>query len=92
MSDWSLYLIRCRDGELYTGISNDVEQRMAQHREGKGAKFTRGKGPLKLAFHQTVGDRSRASRLEWRVKRLRKKDKERLVGGELELAALLDEG
>ncbi len=89
MSQWSLYLIRCGDGKLYTGISNDVPKRFSQHTDGNGAKFTRGKGPLELVFHQEVGDRSRASKLEWRVKRLQKREKEKLVNGDFALDDLL---
>ena len=93
MPDWSLYLIRCRDGKLYTGISTDVQERLERHGGRGGAKFTRGKGPFDLAFCHLVGSRSLASRLEYRVKSLRKIDKERLVLGELALADLFaDEG
>lgn len=91
MNQWFLYLIRCADGKLYTGISTDVEHRFQQHETGEGAKFTRGRGPLDLVFQQSVGDRSRASRLEWRVKRLNKKDKEKLVEGRIVLDQLLEE-
>ena len=89
MSEWSLYLIRCRDGRLYTGISTDVENRLSQHGGENGAKFTRGKGPFELAFHQIVGDRSRASKLEWRVKKLRRIEKEKLISGDLVLDSLI---
>lgn len=82
MAEWSLYLIRCSDGKLYTGITTDVERRFGEHGGQLGAKFMRGKGPFKLAYSASVGDRSLASRLEWRVKRLAKRDKERLVNGE----------
>lgn len=91
VSEWSLYVIKCGDGKLYTGITNDVEQRFSQHESGDGAKFTRGRGPLELVFRQAVGTRSRASKLEWRVKRLKRKDKERLVAGILGLDGLLEE-
>lgn len=89
MTDWSLYLLRCGNGTLYTGISTDVDKRLEQHHTGLGAKYTRGKGPFELAFVQQVGDRSRASRLEWRVKRLKRRDKERLITGKLPLDSLL---
>lgn len=82
---WFLYLLRCRDGALYTGITNDVESRLEAHRNGTGAKYTRGKGPLTLAYTREVGSRSLASKLEYRVKRLRKSEKERLVSGDFEL-------
>jgi putative endonuclease len=91
MSGWSLYLLRCYDGKLYTGITTDVERRLSQHSEGMGAKFTRGRGPFRLVFSKEVGGRREASRLEWRVKRLRRGDKERLIEGKLKLDSLLME-
>lgn len=86
---WSLYLIRCCDESLYTGITTDVAARLEQHANGNGAKYTRGRSPLKLAFSQSVGDRSLASKLEYRVKRLSRADKERLTSGEIRLLELL---
>jgi putative endonuclease len=81
MSLWSLYLVRCADSSLYTGIATDVSQRFAQHCQGgpRGAKYLRGRGPLQLVFCVEVGDRSQASKLELRVKRLSKMHKERLL-------------
>lgn len=90
MKEWSIYLIRCNDGSLYTGISNDVDKRLSHHGGPLGARFTRGKGPFSLEFCREVGSKSLASRLEWRVKRLRRADKERLIGGELDLDRLLE--
>jgi putative endonuclease len=70
-SAYSIYLIECSDGSLYTGIATDVERRLAEHRNSpRGARFLRGKGPLKLVFMREVGDRSLAARIEARVKRL----------------------
>ena len=89
MADWSLYLVRCADRSLYTGIARDVAVRFAQHGGDKGAKYLRGKGPLSLVFQAPVGDRSEASKLEWRVKRLKKQEKEKLVDGTLKLEDLL---
>ena len=81
MPDWSLYLIRCADGSLYAGIAKDVERRLEEHRAGgpRGAKYLRGRGPLELVFQEKIGSRSLAARVERRVKRLRKPDKERLL-------------
>ncbi len=76
---WRLYILRTASGMLYTGITNDVARRFAQHQSGKGAKALRGKGPLELLFHCEAGDRSSASRLEYQVKQLKKPDKIRLV-------------
>jgi len=81
MSDWHLYLIRCRDGSLYTGITTDVARRFAEHRENKGtgAKYLRGRGPLMLVFQKKLGSRSLALGVESRVKRLSKARKEQLI-------------
>lgn len=81
MSLWSLYVVRCADSTLYTGITTDVPERFAQHSEGgvRAAKYLRGRGPLELVFSAEVGDRSEASRLEWRIKKLSKAKKERLL-------------
>ncbi len=83
MSDWSLYLVRTRQGTLYTGITTNVERRFAEHQAGcpKGARSLRGRGPLALVFSAPVGDRSRASRLEWRIKQWPRQKKEDLVSG-----------
>jgi len=78
-SPWQLYIIRTAGGMLYTGITNDVMRRFHQHQCGKGAKALRGKGPLELMFHCEAGDRSQASKLEYRVKQLRKQEKVRLI-------------
>ena len=79
---WSVYLIRTATGQLYCGISTDVERRLREHQQGRrGARALRGKGPLTLVFQQVVGNRSLASRVEYRVKQLSKKEKEALVAG-----------
>ena len=81
MADWYLYLIRCRDGSLYTGIATDVARRFAEH-QGKGdtgAKYLRGRGPLTLVFQKKLGSRSLALKVESRVKKLSKARKEKLI-------------
>lgn len=72
-------MLRTPAGALYTGITTDVTRRLAQHQSGKGAKALRGKGELQLVFHCAAGDRSLASKLEIRVKKLSKSQKELLV-------------
>ncbi|MCH8060534.1 MAG: GIY-YIG nuclease family protein [Proteobacteria bacterium] len=92
MSDreYSLYLLRCADGSLYTGIAVDVEKRIAEHEEGsRGAKYLRGKGPLRLVFEQTIGNRAIASRFEYRVKQLGRSQKEALIDGQATLREVL---
>ncbi|WP_373879211.1 GIY-YIG nuclease family protein [Klebsiella variicola subsp. variicola] len=87
---WFLYLIRTADNRLYTGITTDVPRRFLQHQAGKGAKALRGKGDLLLAFSHEVGEHSLALRLEYRVKQLTKREKERLVAGEDAFDTLLE--
>lgn len=77
--EWRLYILRTASGMLYTGITTDVQRRFACHQSGKGAKALRGKGPLTLLFHCAAGDRSLASKLEYRVKQLKREHKLRLV-------------
>lgn len=80
---WSVYLVRTASGSLYCGISTDVERRFLEHQGGnRGARALRGKGPLSLVYQRLVGDRSAASKMEYRIKQLNKKEKEKLVRGE----------
>lgn len=81
MAQWSVYMVRCGDGTLYTGIATDVRRRVAEHArpDGRGAKYLRGRGPLRLVFVMAVGGRSRALRIENRIKMLRKARKEALL-------------
>lgn len=81
MTPWYLYLIRTADNALYTGITTDVQRRYKQHQSGK-ARRRCAERELTLAFAAQVGDRSLALRLEYRVKQLTKRQKERLVEGE----------
>ena len=78
-SDWKVYILRCGDGSLYTGISNDVEGRLKAHQSGKGAKYTRGRGPLELAYQENCGSYSDASKREAQIKKLTKREKEQLI-------------
>lgn len=88
MNCWFLYLIRTADNRLYTGVTTDTARRLLQHQTGKGARSLRGKGELTLVFAQQVGERSQALRIEYRIKQLPKREKERLVAGEVALADL----
>ncbi len=87
---WFLYLLRCGDGSLYTGISNDVARRLAAHRAGRGARCLRGRGPLTLVRRIRVGSRSDALRAEHRVKSLKKERKEKLALGKVRLKDILN--
>ena len=81
MLDWHLYMIRCHDGSLYTGITTNVARRFAEHQEnnGLGAKYLRGRGPLTLVFQKKLGSRSLALGVESKVKKLSKVRKEELI-------------
>ncbi len=93
MNNWFLYLIRCRNGRLYTGITTDVERRFEEHEGGdkKGSKYLRGKAPLELVLKKKVGDRSMALKIEAKVKKLPKTKKELLVDGKINIREIKKE-
>jgi putative endonuclease len=76
---WQVYVVRCSDRSLYTGITTDVERRLRQHRAGTGAKFFRGRSPLALVYLETGHSRSSASRREAAIKALSRGQKEQLL-------------
>jgi putative endonuclease len=90
MAMWQLYLIRCEDGSLYTGITTDVSRRLHEHQNAgkKASKYLRGKGALTLVYQKQVEDRSEASKLEYAIKQLSKLQKEQLVAGQLDIRNL----
>jgi putative endonuclease len=88
-TEYSVYIVHCGDDSYYTGISADVERRLKEHENSpRGAKYLRGRGPLRLVFSEIAGDRSEASSLEYRIKRLKRSEKEALIDGSLSLQAL----
>lgn len=78
-NSWKLYILRCGDGTLYTGITTDVEKRLDAHRTGKGAKYTRGRSPLTLVYREDCGDHSAALKREIEIKKFSREEKERLI-------------
>lgn len=76
---WFFYLVRCRDGSLYAGITNDLTRRIAQHNDGTGARYTRGRGPVRLEYHEACDGRAAASRREREVKSWQRTAKEALI-------------
>ena len=76
---WYLYILRCGDGTLYTGITTDVKARLDQHRCGKGAKYTRGRGPLELVYSEECGTHSDALKRELAIKSLSREEKQNLI-------------
>ncbi|MDQ6996003.1 MAG: GIY-YIG nuclease family protein [Mariprofundus sp.] len=77
--EWYIYLIRCNNGHLYTGISTDVARRFSAHQCGKGAKYLRGKNPLELVYQKKAGSRSDALKSEALVKKMTKAAKENMI-------------
>ena len=72
---WVCYILECGDGTLYTGITNDLEMRIRTHNLGKGAKYTRNRLPVKLKWSEVVENRSEASKLEYKIKKLSRSQK-----------------
>ena len=72
-------MLECGDGTIYTGITDDLERRLKAHKEGKGAKYTRGRGPLHRVYVEECGDHSTALRREIEINALSKEDKEALI-------------
>ena len=72
---WVVYILECKDGSLYTGITDRLQHRLAAHRAGKGAKYTKGRGPLQLRYLEDCRDHSHALKREIEIKRLSKKQK-----------------
>lgn len=79
-STWWVYLLLCGDETLYCGIALDVEARLKQHQEGKGAKYTRGRGPLEVVYRQDSGTKAEALRRERAIKRMSRTAKLKLCG------------
>ena len=76
---WFVYLLRCGDGSLYCGITDDVSRRLEAHAAGKGAKYTRSRLPLELAYREEVPDRSAALRREAAIKKMTRQEKLSLI-------------
>src|SRR3954467_10665765 len=77
--EWSVYVLRCGDGSLYTGIAKDVTARLSKHQKGRGAAYTRTHLPVQLVYQETRFTRSGALIREARLKRLSRPQKERLI-------------
>ena len=76
---WAVYILRCADGTLYTGIAPDVEKRVQKHNEGKGAKYTRGRTPVELVYREDHPNRAEASKREYQIKQLSRAEKLELI-------------
>ena len=82
-SCWWVYIVRCADRSLYTGVTTDVSRRVRQHNAGDASRYTRSRLPVQLAYRETTVDRGTALRREAAIKRLSRKAKEQLIGDPL---------
>ena len=73
------YIIRCSDGTLYTGWTNDLEKRIASHNDGTGGKYTRARRPVKLVYHEAFKTKQEAMSREWQIKHMSRQDKDKLI-------------
>ncbi|RYL88171.1 GIY-YIG nuclease family protein [Sporolactobacillus sp. THM7-4] len=79
MKSYSVYILECSDGSLYTGYAADVRKRFELHRSGKGAKYTRSHKPLRIVYEEAFPDKSSALKREWEIKHLTKPEKQDLI-------------
>lgn len=77
---WLVYILRCRDGSLYTGITNDLAKRLQAHHDGVASRYTRSRLPVKLVYLESAANRSSATKRELAIKRMKRARKERLWG------------
>jgi putative endonuclease len=89
---WWVYILECRDGSLYTGITLDLERRFQLHRQGKAAAYTRAHRPERLLWSRAAASRSKALKLEWAIKQMTKERKLSLVAGKLNVVEVLKKG
>lgn len=75
-----VYIVKCSDGTLYTGYTVDIERRVQEHNNGEGAKYTRGRTPVKLLYKESFLSRSNAQKREYEIKKLPRSKKEELIG------------
>ena len=74
-----VYILRCADGSLYTGWTNDLEKRLQAHNSGHGAKYTKSRLPVELCYHESFEDRGQAKSREWHIKRMTRQEKLKLI-------------
>lgn len=83
MDEHIVYILKCKDDTLYTGYTNDLEKRLAMHESGKGAKYTRGRGPFQVMFVEKYSTKEEAMQCEYKIKQLTRKDKFELIRDKL---------
>jgi putative endonuclease len=79
MSIWTLYILQCNDGSLYTGITTDLQKRLKRHNQGCAAKYTRPRRPVKLVYSEVLGTESLARKREAEIKKLSRQSKLELI-------------
>ena len=77
--NWLVYMLECSDNSIYTGITNNLEERLKRHQSGKGAKYLRGRLPIKLVYEESFINRSEATKKEIHIKKMSKKEKRNLI-------------
>jgi len=77
---WLVYILRCRDGSFYTGITNDLPNRLQAHQHGKASRYTRSRLPVTLVYLESAANRSAAAKRELVIKRMSRQVKKRLIG------------
>lgn len=82
--NWTVYILKCADGTLYTGITNDLDARIVKHENGTGAKYTKGRGPFEVIYQEKFENRSEASKRELAIKALSRSDKLELLKNSFE--------
>ncbi|SDQ04394.1 putative endonuclease [Virgibacillus subterraneus] len=83
VNEHTVYILKCKDKTLYTGYTNDLEHRVAMHEQGKGAKYTRGRGPFQVVFVERFSTKEEALQKEYQVKQLSRKEKFQLIRDKL---------
>ena len=86
------YLLTCRDGSFYCGWTNHLHERVKAHNEGRGAKYTKSRRPVSLAYYEVFATKEEAMKREWAIKKLSRREKERLVEGFLAENLMLQTG
>jgi len=90
MNSWFVYVLRCKDNTLYTGITTNLKRRLQEHNtSNRGAKYTRSRRPCGLVFSRGPLSRSTAASLEYKIKKLRKKEKEKMIAGSDDIIATI---
>ncbi|MFC4558538.1 GIY-YIG nuclease family protein [Virgibacillus kekensis] len=82
-NEHTVYILKCGDNSLYTGYTNDLEKRLAMHNEGKGAKYTRGRGPFQVVFVERYPTKEEALKKEYQIKQFSRKEKFQLIRDKL---------